>query len=183
MPNLKNLEFYTCTLWDHNAKFLIMAYRRNSWVPNDCILVGINETKWATFDFMRNDVLQNYLDQFFKYLADNFDSLKFQDASKVAIITPPNSYILHYHGKYGLFTLYLKGNVIKNSKFGKSWILYMYTVGPQCKILNNGLQEELMDANDCILVGINETKLTTFFHEKMMCYKNYFRSIFEMFGW
>ena len=23
--NLENLEFYTCTLWDHNAKFLIMA--------------------------------------------------------------------------------------------------------------------------------------------------------------
>ena len=45
IPNLENLEFYTCTLLDHNAKFLIMAYRRNSWVPNDWILVGINETK------------------------------------------------------------------------------------------------------------------------------------------
>ena len=45
IPNLKNLEFYTCTLWDHNAKFLIMVYRGNSWVSNDCILVGINETK------------------------------------------------------------------------------------------------------------------------------------------
>ena len=62
--NLENLEFYTCTLWDHNAKFLILAYRGNSWVPNVCILVGINETKWTTFDFMRNDVLQNYLVQF-----------------------------------------------------------------------------------------------------------------------
>ena len=40
---------------------------------------------------MRNDVLQNYLDQFFKYLADSFDNLKFKDASKVAIIRPPNS--------------------------------------------------------------------------------------------
>ena len=69
---------------------------------------------------MRNDVLQNYLDQFLKYLAGNFDNLKFQDASKVAIIRPPNSYILHYHDKYGLFTLYLKGNDIKNSEFGKS---------------------------------------------------------------
>ena len=64
IPNLENLEFYTCTLWDHNAKFLIMVYRRNPWVPNDCILVGINETKWTTFDFMRNDMLQNYLLQF-----------------------------------------------------------------------------------------------------------------------
>ena len=54
---------------------------------------------------MRNDVLQNYLVQFLKYLAENFDNPKFQDASKVAIIRPPNSYILHYHGKYGLFTL------------------------------------------------------------------------------
>ena len=43
--NLENFEFYTCTLWDHNAKILIMAYRGCSWVPNDCILVGINETK------------------------------------------------------------------------------------------------------------------------------------------
>ena len=69
---------------------------------------------------MRNDVLQNYLDQFCKYLADNFDYLKFQDASKVAIFRPPNSYILYCHGKSGLFTIYLKGNGMQNSKFGKS---------------------------------------------------------------
>ena len=54
-------------------------------MPNDCILVGIDETKWTTFDFMGNDVLQNYLDQFCKCLAYNFDNLKFQDASKVGI--------------------------------------------------------------------------------------------------
>ena len=146
IPNLENLEFYTCTLLDHNAKFLIMVYRRNSWVPNDCILVGINETEWTIFDFMRNDVLQNYLVQFLKCLADNFDNLKFQDARKVTIFTPPNSYILHCHGKCGLFTLYLKGYDMKNSKFGKSWILYMYTLGPQCKIFIYDLQEELMGA-------------------------------------
>ena len=75
---------------------------------------------------MRNDVLQNYLDQFLKYLADNFDNLKFQDSSKVAIFRPPNSYILHCHSKCGLFTTYLKGNDIKNSKFGKSE-LNLYT--------------------------------------------------------
>ena len=69
---------------------------------------------------MRNDVLQNYLVQFLKCLADNLDNLKFQDASKVAIFKPPNSYILHYHGICVLCTLYLKGNDIKNSKFGKS---------------------------------------------------------------
>ena len=63
---------------------------------------------------MRNDVLENYLDQFLKYLAENFDNLKFQDASKVAIIRPPNSYVLHCHAKSDLFTLYLKGNGIKN---------------------------------------------------------------------
>ena len=38
---------------------------------------------------MRNDVLQNYLVQFLKCLADNFHNLKFQDASKVAISRPP----------------------------------------------------------------------------------------------
>ena len=69
---------------------------------------------------MRNDVLQNYLVQFLKYLAENFDNLKFQDTSKVAIFRPPNSCILHYHGKCGIFTIYLKGNDMKNSKFGKS---------------------------------------------------------------
>ena len=69
---------------------------------------------------MRNDVLQNYLDQFLKYLADNFDNLKFQDASKVVIFRPPNSYILHCHSKSGLFNIYLKGNDMNNSKFGKS---------------------------------------------------------------
>ena len=51
IPNLENLEFYTCTLLDHNAKFLIMAYRGNSWVPNDSNLIGTNETKRTTFDF------------------------------------------------------------------------------------------------------------------------------------
>ena len=58
-------------------KFLITAYRSNSWVSNDCILVGINEIKETTFYFMKNDVLQNYLVQFLKYLAENFDNPKF----------------------------------------------------------------------------------------------------------
>ena len=40
---------------------------------------------------MRNDVLLNYLGQFLKCLANNFDNLKFQDGSKVAIFRPPNS--------------------------------------------------------------------------------------------
>ena len=88
---------------------------------------------------MTNDVLQNYLDQFCKCLADNFDNLKFQDASKVAIFRPPNSYILHCHGKSGLFTIYLKGNDMKNSKFGKSSILYMYTLGPPMQVYYHNL--------------------------------------------
>ena len=69
---------------------------------------------------MRNDVLQNYLVQFLKCLADTFDNLKFQDASKGVIFRPPNSYILHCHSINGHFTIYLKGNAMKNSKFGKS---------------------------------------------------------------
>ena len=146
IPNLENLEFYRCTLWDYIAKFLIMVYRRNSWVPNGSNLIGINEAKWTIWDFMRNDVLQNYLDQFCKFLTDKFDNLKFEDTSKVEIFRPPNSYILHCHGKCGVFTIYLKGNGMKNSKFVKSWILYMYTLGPRCKIFNYGIQEELMGA-------------------------------------
>ena len=69
---------------------------------------------------MRNDVLQNYLVQFLKYLAENLDNLKFQDASKVAFYRPPKSDILHCHGKCGLFTLYLKGNGIKNFQIWKN---------------------------------------------------------------
>ena len=104
---------------------------------------------------MRNHGLQNYLNQFLKCLADNFENLKFQDARKVVIFRPPNSYILHCHGKCGLFTLYLKGNGMKNSKFGKSSILYMYTLGPQCNIFNYGLQEELMGVK-CLHSGRNK---------------------------
>ena len=69
---------------------------------------------------MRNDVLQNYLDQFCKCLADNFDNLKFQDTSKVLILKRSNSYSLHCHSKSGLFTIYLKGNDMKSSEYGKS---------------------------------------------------------------
>ena len=54
----------------------------------------------------------------------------------------------------------------------------MYSLGPQCKILNYGLQEELMGANDCILVGINETNVNhLLFHEKL-CATKLFSSIF-----
>ena len=97
---------------------------------------------------MRNDVLQNYLIQLLKCLADNFDNLKFHDASKVAIFRPPNSYILHCHSESGLFTIYLENHEFytctlwdHNTKFlikaftGNSWV-----------------------PNDCILVGINKTK-------------------------
>ena len=92
------------------------------------------------FDFIRNDVLQNYLVQFCKCLADNFDSLKFQDASKVAIFRLPNNDILHCHSKSGLFTIYLKGNDMQ--KFLNLENLEFYTctlLGPQCKIFNYGL--------------------------------------------
>ena len=86
-----------------------------------CLYSGRNKwNKGNHFDFMRNDVLQNYLFQFCKCLADNFDNIKLQDASKVLIFRPPNSYILHCHDKCGLFTIYLKGNDMKNSIFGKS---------------------------------------------------------------
>ena len=40
--------------------------------------------------------------------------------AKLQFLDPPNSYIMHCHGKCGLFTLYLKGNDMKNSEFGKS---------------------------------------------------------------
>ena len=70
---------------------------------------------------MRNDVLQNYLNKFLKCLADNFDNLKLQDASKSCkfldhqIVTSCIAIV-----KSDLFTIYLKGNGMKNSEFGKS---------------------------------------------------------------
>ena len=66
------------------------------------------------------DVLQNYLVQFFKYLAENFDNLKFQDASKVVIFRSPNSYILHCHGKCVFFYSLFEKKWQKKSEFGKS---------------------------------------------------------------
>ena len=69
---------------------------------------------------MRNDVLQNYLDQFLKCLADNFDNLKFPKCKQSCNFRPLNSSILHCHSKSIHFTIYLKGNDMKNSKFGKS---------------------------------------------------------------
>ena len=37
----------------------------------------IDKTKSTTFDFMRNDALQNNLVQLLKYLAESFDNLEF----------------------------------------------------------------------------------------------------------
>ena len=48
--------------------------------------------------------------------------------------------------KCGLFTIYLKGNDMKNSEFGKSCNFIHVHLGPQCKIFNYGLEEELMGA-------------------------------------
>ena len=65
IPNLENLEFYTCTLWDHNAKFLNYGLQREL-MDAKCLHSGRN--KWNSVNHlvivMRNDVLQNYLDQF-----------------------------------------------------------------------------------------------------------------------
>ena len=124
-----------------------MVYRRNSWEPNDSNLIGINETtvnhlwfheKWCATKLFRNNFWNVWL------IILTTWNLKTQ--AKVVIFRPPNSYILHCHTESGLFTIYLKGNDIKNSKFGKSWILYMYTLGPQCKMFHYGIQEELMGA-------------------------------------
>ena len=41
-------------------------------MPNDCILLGIDETKSTTFAFMRNDAVQINLVQFLKYYGWKF---------------------------------------------------------------------------------------------------------------
>ena len=155
IPNLENLEFYTCTLWDHNAKFLIMVYRRNSWVPNDCILVGINETKWTTFDFMRNDVLQNYLVQFLKCLADNFDNLKFQDASKVAILDHQIVTSCIAMVKV-VFLLFISKEMTWKIPNLENLQFYTCTLWDHnAKFLIMVYRRNSWVPNDCILVGIN----------------------------
>ena len=69
---------------------------------------------------MKNDVLQNYLVQFLKYLAENFENKNFKTQVKLQFLDHEivtSCIAIH---NYGLFTLYLKGNGIKNSEFGKS---------------------------------------------------------------
>ena len=124
-----------CKIFNYGLQEQLMGAK---WI---CILIGINETKWTTFDFMRNDVLQNYLDHIFVMFGFIIlTTWNFKMQAKLQFIRPPNSYILHCHSKSGLFTIYLRGNDMKNSKLGKSWILYMYTLRPKCNIFNYGLQ-------------------------------------------
>ena len=138
-----------------------MVYRRNSWGANDCILVGINETKWTTLDFMRNDVLQNYLVQFLKCLADNFDNLKFQDASKVAIFRPPNSTSCIAIVKVVFYYLFERK---WHEKFRIWKILNFIHVhcGTTMQNFNYGYRRKSWVPNDSNLIGINETKWATF---------------------
>ena len=69
---------------------------------------------------MKNDVLQNYLVQFLKYLAENFENKNIKMQAKLQFLDHEivtSCIAIH---KYSLFILYLKGNGIKNSEFGKS---------------------------------------------------------------
>ena len=86
----------------------------------ECILVEINKTKLTTFDLKRNDALQNSLVQFLKYLAESLDILETQETMNVELFRPKNSYT-HCIAMFIVvsFTLYLKGNGMKNSENGK----------------------------------------------------------------
>ena len=69
---------------------------------------------------MKNDVLQNYLVQFLKYLAENFENKNFKMQVKLQyldhkIVTSCIAII-----NMVFLTLYLKGNGLKNSEFEKS---------------------------------------------------------------
>ena len=70
---------------------------------NECILIGIDETKSTKFDFMRNAAPQDNLVRLLKYLAESIDNLKFEETKKVAIFILPNSYILHCYGECSVF--------------------------------------------------------------------------------
>ena len=88
-------------------------------MPNDCILLEIYETKSTTFVFMRNEAVHINLVEFLKYMAESFDNMKFQHTWNAAIFRPPNSYILHYNGECGLFTMIWKEMVSKNLNLEK----------------------------------------------------------------
>ena len=47
-------------------------------------------------------------------MADSFDNMKFQHTRNAAIYRPVNSYILHYNGECGLFTMICKEMASKN---------------------------------------------------------------------
>ena len=63
---------------------------------------------------MRNDEVQINLVKLLKYLAESFDNMKFQHTRNAAIFRPLNSYILHYNGECGLFSMIWKETVSKN---------------------------------------------------------------------
>ena len=81
---------------------------------NDCILLGIDETKSTTFVFMRNDEVQINLVKLLKYMAESFYNMKFQQTRNVAIFRPLNSYMLHYNGECCLFTMISKEMASQN---------------------------------------------------------------------
>ena len=78
--------------------------------------------------------------------------------SKLQFLDHQIVYILHCHIKCSFFTIYLKGNDMQNSEFGKSSILYMYTLVPQCKNLIMVYRRNSWVPNDSNLIAINETE-------------------------
>ena len=46
-------------------------------------------------------------------MAESFDNMKFQHTRNAAVFRPINSYILHYNGECGLFTMIWKEMVSK----------------------------------------------------------------------
>ena len=58
----------------------------------------------------------------------------------------------------------------------------MYTIVPQCTILNYGLKWEVWGLIDCILVEINRSRLTTFDLKRNYTLQNNLVHFFEICG-
>ena len=77
----KILKFIHVYFGTTMQKFLIMACKGNSWVPNDCVL-KLGEPPLISWEMMCYQIFQFCI---LKYFAENYDNLKFQDTSKVVI--------------------------------------------------------------------------------------------------
>ena len=117
----------------------------------------------TTFDLKRNDALQNNLVKFLKYLAESLDILKTQEIKNVKLFCPTKW--LHYVFSWWMWSLY---SLYERKWYeeSKKWkILDFIHVHYRTTMQNSKLWLQVESHEywlTVFIVGIKETKLTTF---------------------